>query len=675
MTVVATAGHVDHGKSTLVRALTGTDPDRLAEERRRGLTIELGYAWTDLPDVGRVAFVDVPGHERFLATMLAGVGPVPAVLLVVAADEGWRRQTGEHVAALHALGVRHGLVAVTRSDLADPVPAAADVIRRLAGTSLAGSPAVAVSARTGAGLDDLRAALSTLVRGLPPPDPGARLRLPVDRVFPVAGAGTVVTGTLAAGALAVGDEVELAPSGVRAGVRSLESCRVPLAGVGAVARVAVGLRGVSRDRVARGDVVVRAGQWSAGPELDVALIAPAESSASGGAVPGGAAADPAEVPDRLSAELVLHLGASARPVRVRVLAGSGGRFARLRADQPVVAAPGDRGVLRDPGRHAVAAGVLVLDADPPTLRRTGSARARSTVLAGLAHDPAGAPGLAAAVTTRRFARPDDLARRGLAVPGPGSAPGSEVDPLPASVRRVSGWLVAAAAWEQSVAAVRRAVADAAERDPLAPGLPDAAAAAAAGLPDVALVPALVAEARLARTAGVVREPGGGSAVPAGLGPALAAVTAGLAADPFAAPDAERLRALGLGPRELAVLAGVGALLRLPGEVVLLPDALARAAALLRPLRQPFTVADARTALGTSRRVVVPLLEAADRARLTPPAARLDPGHDGPVTGNRSGGGPGGRAVRDADDEPEVVTIRSRFCNAPCRRHYALPVRV
>src|SRR3954447_1028033 len=152
MHVLATAGHVDHGKSTLVRALTGMEPDRWAEERRRGMTIDLGFAWTALPGGATVAFVDVPGHERFVPNMLAGVGPVPAALLVVAADGGWMPQTAEHLAALDALGVRHALVAVTPSDLADPAPVLAGLAERLAGTSLAGSPAVVVSAVTGLGL-------------------------------------------------------------------------------------------------------------------------------------------------------------------------------------------------------------------------------------------------------------------------------------------------------------------------------------------------------------------------------------------------------------------------------------------------------------------------------------------------------------------------------------------
>ncbi len=209
MHVVATAGHVDHGKSTLVRALTGIEPDRWAEEHRRGLTIDLGYAWTTLPSGDDLAFVDVPGHERFIGNMLAGLGPAPAVLLVVAADEGWRAQTAEHLAAVDALGLTHGLLVVTRSDLSDPGPALAEARDRVRGSSLAGSPAVAVSARTGDGLDALRSALERLVAELPAPRPDRRLRLWVDRSFTIRGAGTVVTGTLGEGTIAAGDDLVL----------------------------------------------------------------------------------------------------------------------------------------------------------------------------------------------------------------------------------------------------------------------------------------------------------------------------------------------------------------------------------------------------------------------------------------------------------------------------------
>ena len=199
MQVIATAGHVDHGKSALVRALTGMEPDRWAEERRRGLTIDLGFAWMTLPGGERVAFVDVPGHERFVPNMLAGVGPVPAVLFVVAADGGWMPQSAEHLAAIDAVGIRHGLLAVTRCDLADPGPATRQALDFVSRTSLGAVEAVAVSAVTGAGLPELRDALARLVAALPVPDPAAPVRLWVDRSFSIRGSGTVVTGTLPAG--------------------------------------------------------------------------------------------------------------------------------------------------------------------------------------------------------------------------------------------------------------------------------------------------------------------------------------------------------------------------------------------------------------------------------------------------------------------------------------------
>src|SRR5690349_11662688 len=198
------------------------EPDRWAEERRRGMTIDLGFAWADLPSGATVAFVDVPGHERFVANMLAGVGPVPAAMIVVAADEGWRAQSAEHLAALDALAVRHGVLVVTRSDLADPGPAIARARAEIAGTTLGAVEAVAVSGATGAGLDELRAALDRLVARLPEPDPDAAVRLWIDRSFTVKGAGTVVTGTLGAGRLHVGDELELTGAARPVRVRGMQ---------------------------------------------------------------------------------------------------------------------------------------------------------------------------------------------------------------------------------------------------------------------------------------------------------------------------------------------------------------------------------------------------------------------------------------------------------------------
>src|SRR5690349_15960569 len=227
MFVVATAGHVDHGKSTLVRALTGMEPDRWAEERRRGLTIDLGFAWTTLPSGRDVAFVDVPGHERFLGNMLAGLGPAPAVCFVVAADEGWQAQSSDHRDAIAALGIRHGLVVISRADRAPD--RAAEVLEQaraeLADTGLADAPAVIVSAVDGTGLTELRGTLDDLLARVPAPPATARLRLWVDRSFTITGAGTVVTGTLAAGTLARGDRLQLlGPASARpVVVRGLES--------------------------------------------------------------------------------------------------------------------------------------------------------------------------------------------------------------------------------------------------------------------------------------------------------------------------------------------------------------------------------------------------------------------------------------------------------------------
>ena len=255
MQVIATAGHVDHGKSALVRALTGMEPDRWAEERRRGMTIDIGFAWLTLPAGEQLAFVDVPGHERFVPNMLAGVGPVPGVLFVVAADEGWMPQSAEHLAVLDALGIRHGVLAVTRCDLADPAPALAQAAAEIAATSLGTVEAVAVSAVTGEGLPRLLAALAGMAAALPAADPGAAVRLWVDRAFSITGSGTVVTGTLPAGTVRAGGDLRLTPSLRPVRVRGIQSLGLPVARASGVARVALNLRGadLASGALARGE--------------------------------------------------------------------------------------------------------------------------------------------------------------------------------------------------------------------------------------------------------------------------------------------------------------------------------------------------------------------------------------------------------------------------------------
>ncbi|MEU5263559.1 SelB C-terminal domain-containing protein [Amycolatopsis sp. NPDC021455] len=564
MRVIVTAGHVDHGKSTLVRRLTGMEPDRWAEERRRGLTIDLGFAWTRIGGED-VAFVDVPGHERFVPNMLAGAGPAPAVLFVVAADEGWMPQSAEHLAALDAFGADRGLLVVTKADRADPAAATAVALREIAATSLGAVPSVAVSGTTGAGLDELRAAIGELTAGLPPPDTGADVRLWIDRAFTVSGAGTVVTGTLSAGAIAVGDALGLGDARVK--VRGLQALGEPRDRVEAVARVAVNLRGIPRADVRRGDVLLTPGRWRTTTEFDVRLR--------------GAAA-----PD-LHRYLVVHLGTAAVPVRVRPL---GTDTARLATTTALPLRVGDRGLLRDPGEHRIPAGFDVLDVQPPPLARRGAARARGRELAG--------PDLAWTYLRRNgFVPAGDFAVLGL----------------PETGERVGDWC----ADPERFAAVRaEAAAIVGAWDGTAAGVPVEALRQRLGLPAADLVVPMLAGTGLEVTGGLVRRPG------AGLTPAvekaLEKVAKQLAEHPFRAPEADELRALGLGRRELAAAVRLGRLTAVAEGVVLGPDADERAVAELRRLPQPFTVSAARKALDSTRRVMIPLLERLDAAGRTEP---------------------------------------------------------
>ncbi|PZS26969.1 MAG: selenocysteine-specific translation elongation factor [Pseudonocardiales bacterium] len=566
MHVVATAGHVDHGKSTLVRALTGMEPDRWAEEHRRGMTIDLGFAWTVLPSGDRVAFVDVPGHERFVANMLAGVGSVPAVLFVVAADEGWMPQSAEHLDALAALGVRHGLLAVTRSDLADPGPATARAAKEIARTSLGEVESVAVSGATGAGLRDLQSALGRLVRGLPSPDPDADVRLWIDRAFTIRGAGTVVTGTLGGGRLRVGEELLLAPAMRPVRVRGLQSLGEVAREVTGVSRVAVNLRGVGVDEVRRGHALLASGRWLACTETDIRLR-------------GAAAAD-------LPATCLLHIGSAQVAVRIRPL---GHDTARLTLSTAVPLRIGDPALLRDAGRHRIAAGLTVLDVRPPPLRRRGAAAARAAELAAM-H---GRPDAAAELRRRRIVRTSDLAAMGA-----GSA----------GVPAVGDWAVEPAHWAVLRERLFAVVSDYRVGHPLEHGLPVEAARHRLDLPDLRLVHALV-EAPLGIADG--RITAGTPALPPSIEAAVGAVLRDLADRPYSAPEAHRLAELGLGHRELAAAARAGALARIADGVYLLPAAVDGAGEVLAGLPQPFTVSAARAALGTTRRVAVPLLELLD----------------------------------------------------------------
>ena len=362
--IVGTAGHIDHGKSALVKALTGTDPDRLKEEKARGITIDLGFAYADLGAGRTTGFIDVPGHERLVHTMLAGAGGIDFALLVVAADDGPMPQTAEHMAILDLLGIARGAVALTKADLVDPArraAATAEVRALLAATGLRDAPVFPVSALTGEGLPALRAHLAAAEAATPPRASAGLLRLPVDRAFTLAGAGTVVTGTLVAGAVAVGDSVVVSPCGLAARVRAIRAQNTATDRVGAGQRVALNLAGdgVSREAIARGDVVLAPPLHAPTDRIDAELhLLATERRPIGAWFPARLHTGAAEVGAR-----IVPLGQPLAP-------GDTGA-AQLVLDAPIAAAVHDRFILRDVSARRTLGGGRFLDLRaPPRRRRT-----------------------------------------------------------------------------------------------------------------------------------------------------------------------------------------------------------------------------------------------------------------------------------------------------------------
>jgi len=356
--VIGTAGHVDHGKSTLVERLTGIDPDRLAEEKEREMTIDLGFAWLTLPGGQPVGIVDVPGHRDFIENMLAGVGGIDAALFVVAADEGVMPQTREHLAILDLLAVQGGVVALTKVDLVEDDEwlelVIAEVEEVMAGTVLGGAPIVPVSARTGEGLEALVAALDEALGQRPPrPDLG-RPRLPIDRVFSMSGFGTVVTGTLVDGSIAVGDQVEIQPGGLKARVRGVQSHKTTLEVAWPGSRVALNLAGVDVADLKRGEVVAAPGTLAGSTLIDVHFRHLPDA--------GRPLKHNAEVKCFVgAAEVVAHV----RLLGVQQLAPGESGWLQLRLSQPVALDKGDRFILRYPSPGQTIGGGEVVDAHPP----------------------------------------------------------------------------------------------------------------------------------------------------------------------------------------------------------------------------------------------------------------------------------------------------------------------
>jgi selenocysteine-specific elongation factor len=362
--IAGTAGHIDHGKSALVQALTGTNPDRLEEEKRRGITIDLGFAFLDLGDV-RLGFVDVPGHEKFVRNMLAGVGGIDVVLFVIAADESIMPQTREHFDICRLLGIPRGIIAITKSDLVDSDVlefVRLDIEEFVRGSFLEGAPIVAVSARTGAGLDVLKQEMLRVARAVPAKDEGRHFRLPIDRAFAMKGFGTVVTGTLVSGSVSVEEEAQLYPTGKLVRVRGLHSGGKQIARAVAGQRTAANLAGVEREEVERGMVLAAPGIFESTSRLDarITLLASAR-------------------PLKNRARVHFHQG-TAEAIAEVILLGGGAEltpgdsaFVQLQLDARILLLPGDRFILRQFSPVVTIGGGVVLDSRPSRHRRNDPA--------------------------------------------------------------------------------------------------------------------------------------------------------------------------------------------------------------------------------------------------------------------------------------------------------------
>jgi selenocysteine-specific elongation factor len=611
--VIGTAGHVDHGKSALVLALTGSDPDRLAEEKARGMTIDLGFAWTRLPSGREVGFVDVPGHERFVHNMLAGVGGVDCALFVVDASEGWRPQSTEHLAILDLLGIRTGVIALTKVDLVDDASRARvtdQVAARVAGTGLDGAEIVPTAAPAGVGLDALRAALDRALDRIPEPVDRGRPRLAVDRVFSVRGSGTVVTGTLTGGKLGAELEVELLPVGRRVRVRALQSHGHPVTSADPARRLAVNLAGVTTDQVARGDVLALPRHWAPTRAVDCRLrclpSAPAPLRARGAYLVYAGAAETA---------------ARLQPIDADEVPAGEDALVRLHLEHPLVLDVLEPVVLRDSGRDETVGGGRVLDPFPRRAVRGTSARVRRA-------EELEAREAALAREDRASLLDCVLAERGsvavvelprLVGTGPGLVEGMLAVAV-ASGRALRSRSLAwsPSAWETAQAAVLQAVERHHREEPLAPGLSVPAARQVA--PGAAEVVETLLEAGLLVLDGpAVRLPSHGVRLDPRQEATRARVEAAIADRGVAVLSEADLADLGADRKLVAVLSRQGTLAPVAPGLYLGTRTLEVAVATLRrtfPDGAAFTASQARATLGTTRKTVIPLLEHLDRSGIT-----------------------------------------------------------
>ena len=629
--ILGTAGHIDHGKSSLVKALTGTDPDRLPEEKARGMTIDLGFAHLDIADpqdagvTYSLGIIDVPGHADFVKNMVAGVGSLDVALFVVAADDGWMPQTEEHLQILTYLGITRAVIALTKADLVEDPEFSAEVLREsLAGTPFAAAPIVPVAAPKGRGLTELKAALAAVLRDTPPPADLGKPRLPVDRTFSPQGIGTVVTGTLSGGTFQRGAEAVVQPSGLKTHLRNLQnhSSNVETAQPGM--RTAINLADVGiadredKEGVRRGDIVTLESLGGSCDTLDVVLEKSMRE------VPGSPIATK---PLRNGQKVLWHHGGSAHEARVyfqgtRTLPPGARVCAQLRFRSPVFAFTGDRFVLRDFARTATIAGGTVLEPDASrALFRKPRSRACLEACAAAPHDPAAllaakvqrdsALPRAAALLKSRFLRAEvEAAVAQLAAAGTIIA-----DPA---------WLMDAARWSQALTECGDAIKAHHKALPQLTGMDFAelSAQAAAKLPDKRLLDTFIAgltAAGFVKTGRFIRWGAHRPSLPPALQAAGSKLRAALAKNLIEPPNPGELAPLPVDKQALKFLLDTGEAIQLDEKAVLLIEGYeqlkSQITAHLAKSGQA-TASDLRQITGTTRRILIPLLERLDREGVT-----------------------------------------------------------
>jgi selenocysteine-specific elongation factor len=606
MFVLGTAGHIDHGKSLLVKAMTGIDPDRLREEKERGMTIELGFAWVTLPSGREVGIVDVPGHERFVKNMLAGVGGIDLALLIVAANEGVMPQTREHLAILDLLGVERGIAVITKKDLVDEEMVTLvrmEVEEVLASTALAGAPVLAVSAMTGEGLSELLAAIDRMLEQTEPKRDLGRPRLPVDRVFTMSGAGTVVTGTLIDGTLSVGQEVEVLPVGLKSRVRGLQTHKSKLTTAAPGSRVAANLVGLSTEQLTRGDVVTRPG-WLKSTRLVTARLT---------------MIDYLTRPVRHGSSVSFHTGAAEVMGKLRLLEADTlkpgeATWVQVALTDPVAVVKGDRYIIRSP--METLGGGSIVDAHARRLRRF-----RADVIENLKARESGSAGqavLAALEARQPQERATLVAQSSLSAGAVGEAVAGLVESGDIIALGETGkeLLFTAAGWAALAGTVRNALADYHRKYPARPGMPklELAGKLKLGNRGAPALARLAAEGVAVEEGTVMRLAAHVVTLTAAQQKALDAFEKDLAAHPYA-PSSE----LAPEPDLVALLLGQGKVVRVSENVIFsraaYDDMLARITARIRD-NGKVSLGEVRDLFGTSRKYAQALLEYLDREKIT-----------------------------------------------------------